>query len=337
MRLLPLAILCALLGLSYWFGATALTTTIEQDITSRSNTAIGPYSDTVNLVVDGRDVTLTGKVSNEQSRADAIQTVDSVFGVRATRDSLSLMDPFDLYAEFQNGDNVLAKGVVDTTAMAAINEHFMPDQTSSLLTDATPIINGPEKIALAADAIAKMQQAEIWMDKDQLKITGEAADEQTKAEIEQYLQDQKSQIDPLTLVTDINAPEYSSNCSGNHDASLESPVNEIVLFEVDSHNIQNSYYSTIQRFAERFRECINMAQATVIIEAHADHRRADNVAAVLRSHGLDAARLETFAFGETRPIASNEDASDKPFNRRVEMRYIHDSAPQTFISTNSAE
>ena len=128
-----------------------------------------------------------------------------------------------------------------------------------------------------------------------------------------------------------------------------SPVNEIVLFEVDSHNIHNSYYKTIQRFAERFRECVNTAQATVIIEAHADHdgsedynyslseRRADNVAAVLRSHGLDSTRLETFAFGETRPIASNEDASDKSFNRRVEMRYIHDSAPQTFFSTNSVE
>ena len=353
MRLLPLAILCALLGMAYWFGATALTTQIEQDIASRTNTVIEPYQDTVSLVVDGRDVTLTGKVSNEQTRAEALQTVDSVFGVRATRDSLSLMDPFDLYAKFQNGDNVSATGAVDATAMSAINKHFTPIP-SNLQTDAAPLQNGPEKIALASEAIGKMQQAELWMDKDQLKITGEAADEQTKADIEQYLQQQKTLIDPLRLVTNISAPEplatnYTENCASSYDTSDSTFVNEVVLFEVDSANVQSGYFGTIQNFAEQFRDCINTAQATVIIEAHADHdgseeynlnlsqRRADNIAAMLRSHGLDSARLETFAFGETRPVASNELVSEKSFNRRVEIRFIRDSANQTFISINSAE
>jgi len=357
MRMLPLAILCALLGLTYWVGATALTNTIEQDIETRTNAAIKPYQNTVDLVVDGRDVTLTGKVPDAQTRKEALHQVDSVFGVRATRDSLSLMEAFDLYANFQNGQNLSSKGTVDDLTLSAIKRHFTPPSDySELQTDAQPLPLGAEKIALASDAIAKMDQAELWMDKDQLKITGSAPDQQTKTEIEQGLQNQSDLIDPLKLLTDISVPilqlasaPEQSYCLPTDGIQAENFVNEVLLFAVDSDVVEPDYHQTVQQFADRYRECINTAQATVIIEAHADHdgsenynfelsqRRANNVVSLLASFGLNAAQLETFAYGETRPVASNEATTEKSYNRRVEVRYISDSSTQQFFSTNSAE
>ena len=83
MRLIPSAILCALLGVVYWVGATIFTEKIQTDISERTNDAIAMFKPDVKLDVDGRDVTLLGAVSNEAQKAKAKQIVDDVWGVRA--------------------------------------------------------------------------------------------------------------------------------------------------------------------------------------------------------------------------------------------------------------
>lgn len=56
------------------------------------------------------------------------------------------------------------------------------------------------------------------------------------------------------------------------------------------------------------------------------NRRATSVAAWLAEHGIDASRLESQGFGETRPIADNRSANGRQTNRRVEFHII-DPAP----------
>ena len=92
----------------------------------------------------------------------------------------------------------------------------------------------------------------------------------------------------------------------------------------------------------------------ILIEAHADqdgsekynealsNRRAAAVASALVEFGVADARIHTFAYGETRPIASNETSSDKTYNRRVEVQYVRPTFPEapdlnTIISSQSAE
>ncbi len=355
MRLIPLAILCALVGVTYWIGATFYTAKIEQDIATRTNTAIEPYKPAVDLEVDGRDVTLVGRVRDEKSREEALQTVDSVYGVRATRDSLSIMQPFNIHAKYDNGKDFIVDGTVDDQqALESLKRTIAPrNAIANLDKGARPLINSGAKIALAAGAVGMMNHGEFWIDEDRLKITGEAADEFTKAQIEQHLNRQKAVIDPLDLVTQISvaAVKVSSNCLNFSSAGN---INEVVLFDVDSDFIKDTYKEPIARLVDLVKECAANSEGNIIVEAHADQdgsedynfalsqRRADEVTNYLLMQGLDAKHIASFAFGETRPVASNESRTDKSFNRRVEVRYLKDSQEsnslnQTIISTQSSE
>jgi outer membrane protein OmpA-like peptidoglycan-associated protein len=72
--------------------------------------------------------------------------------------------------------------------------------------------------------------------------------------------------------------------------------------------------------------------ARVRIEGHADatgpdaynqglsERRAKSVRDYLVSHGVEASRLTTVGYGESRPIASNDTREGRALNRRVELQ-----------------
>ena len=48
-------------------------------------------------------------------------------------------------------------------------------------------------------------------------------------------------------------------------------------------------------------------------------RRANSVMDYLVDHGVAASRLSTTGFGESRPIASNQNREGRALNRRVEL------------------
>jgi len=52
-------------------------------------------------------------------------------------------------------------------------------------------------------------------------------------------------------------------------------------------------------------------------------RRADAVRDYMVAHGIAADRITTEAFGETRPVASNDTAARRAENRRVEIVGSH--------------
>ncbi len=74
------------------------------------------------------------------------------------------------------------------------------------------------------------------------------------------------------------------------------------------------------------------------VEGHTDSRANDNfnlnlsrkrAAAVVKwlvDHGIDAARLTSQGFGETKPIDSNDTDEGRQNNRRVEFRILEENA-----------
>lgn len=359
MRLIPLAILCAFTGITYWVGATFFTARIEQDINTRSNEALANYQPSIQAMTDGRDVTLTGKVIDEHSREEALNTVDSLWGVRATRDSLAIMGPYNVHGSYQEGGNLIVDGsVYDALDNQIIKDTIAPiTAISSLETDARPMTDSGAKLALATGAIVALKKGEMWIDEDQLKITGEAYDQQSKDAIEQELKDQQAMIAPLRLVTNITAltPEpapisLSQNCLALSSNAGE--THQTILFDVDSDVVSSHYHDAIQSLVALVNECSLEVNGSVVVEAHADQdgsenynfdlsqRRATQVSNLLRSYGLDDSQFASFSFGETRPVASNENNTDKSYNRRVEVRFINDSTnvpEQQFSSSYIAE
>lgn len=105
-------------------------------------------------------------------------------------------------------------------------------------------------------------------------------------------------------------------------------VNNEILFDYNSAALRSSSKSTIREMAEVFDK---YGDTTIQVEGHTDSRgsesynralsarRASSVASYLRNLGVDGYRVETEAYGESQPRASNSTASGRQQNRRVEI------------------
>ena len=261
------------------------------------------------------------------------------------------MDPYYVHGSYTDRSRFFVDGTVmdRERANATLAETIAPlESVSSLNTGARSLQNSGAKIALAAGAVSLLNTGEFWIDEEKVRITGEAPDQQTKEAIEQRLRNQQAMIDPLALVTeiDVTAVTISSRCLAIEGNGLD----EVVLFEIDSDYVKDEFVPPLASMIDLTREWIG----NIVVEAHADHdgdedynfqlsqRRAESVTQILLQEGLDSNMVSSFAYGETRPVASNETREEKSFNRRVVVRFIPeptDNNPNnhSIISTQSSE
>ena len=101
-----------------------------------------------------------------------------------------------------------------------------------------------------------------------------------------------------------------------------------LLFVVDSAVVTEDSNAKLKELTELLNAYAN---ASVIIEGHASsdgsmpynqtlsEKRAASVKEALIAMGIEASRLETIGYGETRPSADNKTAAGRSANRRVEF------------------
>ncbi len=101
-----------------------------------------------------------------------------------------------------------------------------------------------------------------------------------------------------------------------------------ILFTTGSSTLtSNSRYNI-----EKLANILNRYEDTyIVVEGHTDAQgreaynqrlsedRAEAVSSLLRAYGVSGRRVSTVGYGETRPVASNETASGRRLNRRVEV------------------
>ena len=134
-------------------------------------------------------------------------------------------------------------------------------------------------------------------------------------------------------------PNYLDDCPGTivgaevdakgcHIEDEESVSAEVVIeFDFDSHELRTSEYGDVRRIAEFMRE---HPRADAVIEGHTDSMGSDRynqklseerAQAVLNrlvdAEGIARSRITALAFGESRPIASNDTEEGRQRNRRV--------------------
>jgi len=102
-----------------------------------------------------------------------------------------------------------------------------------------------------------------------------------------------------------------------------------VSFAVDSDAVLPGLYNEIDRIAQIL---IKYPQTTIVIEGHTDstgadaynqslsERRAWSVQRLLTERGVDPSRISAMGYGESRPVASNDNPAGRQMNRRVEIR-----------------
>jgi outer membrane protein OmpA-like peptidoglycan-associated protein len=101
-----------------------------------------------------------------------------------------------------------------------------------------------------------------------------------------------------------------------------------VTFDTDSAIVRPGLYTEIDRIANVLGQ---YPQTVIRVEGHTDStgsedynmslssRRAESVKNLLLQRGLASTRVETMAFGESSPIASNDIEAGRMQNRRVEI------------------
>ncbi|MGE0079677.1 MAG: OmpA family protein [Thiohalomonadaceae bacterium] len=101
-----------------------------------------------------------------------------------------------------------------------------------------------------------------------------------------------------------------------------------VFFQTASANIAPGATSTIDKVAEVLED---KPDQRIVIEGHTDsvgtasynqrlsELRAQAVKDLIVARGIDAERIAIYGYGESRPVASNENAAGRQLNRRVEI------------------
>lgn len=100
-----------------------------------------------------------------------------------------------------------------------------------------------------------------------------------------------------------------------------------ILFATDSSTITNAYFPEVEKIAQQM---LANPKTNVVIEGHTDSTGSDaynkklserRAAAVKKmlvdAYDIDASRVQTVGYGETRPVASNETDAGRAKNRRV--------------------
>lgn len=102
-----------------------------------------------------------------------------------------------------------------------------------------------------------------------------------------------------------------------------------ITFDTGSATVKPGLLSEIQRIAEVMKQ---YPQTNVIIEGHTDsigsetanqtlsERRAETVANMLIEQGVNSARISTYGYGESQPLATNDTPDGRRLNRRVEIK-----------------
>jgi outer membrane protein OmpA-like peptidoglycan-associated protein len=106
-----------------------------------------------------------------------------------------------------------------------------------------------------------------------------------------------------------------------------------VLFDTNQSTLKSGAYGTIDRLATALRE---KSGRKVLIEGHTDNvgaddsnqelslRRARSVQSALTQRGVTGEQITAIGKGEDFPVASNDDASGRQSNRRVELIFTED-------------
>lgn len=104
--------------------------------------------------------------------------------------------------------------------------------------------------------------------------------------------------------------------------------NSGLMFKINSADINDSYKDDLAAAAGVFK---NNPETNILIEGHTDdtgseeinlnlsQKRAEAVSTFLQSNGIDASRLQTKWYGESKPKYANDGEENRQKNRRVEL------------------
>ena len=180
-----------------WVAVSQFAPRVEDRLLRGIQTVLAPLTSTAPVIasVHGRDATLSGRVTNDQQRANLLSAVEGVPGVRSVIDQLTLLEPGPSADKDNNS----------TTTRDAETSESTEDATTLTVIDSS----SSESVSESVSESASESDIQII---DDLSTSSDAVSNVTAAEITQ------TDTDAVTADTDVGA---DSDAISNADTSGE--------------------------------------------------------------------------------------------------------------------
>jgi outer membrane protein OmpA-like peptidoglycan-associated protein len=328
-------------GALYLFGARLRGPVIEADIQSRTSAAMAQagFGEVV-VSTDGRDVTLTGSVSDDEAVEAAGDVAWDTRGVRVV-------------------DNRLGAGNVVAAASGAYGTSFCKSGGRLVLEGSVPTAAERDRVAREAALLFPIGEVDdrlgirpgapedyesalqssltevVQLDEGCVRLDGttaEFAGSVRSEEAAERIRDQGRAVEALgfDVSYQLDVPTFSEEAAMCQAAWRERLApGERVLFGFDDAELHEEGRRLLQEIAEISELCPDV---DVWVTGHTDavgdreyniqlsRERARVVVDYLISIGVDADRLTPVGYGFSQPVADNSTEEGRALNRRIEFR-----------------
>jgi OOP family OmpA-OmpF porin len=322
----------------FQFGARTKAPVIQNDIQTRTESALAAADlADVHVVVDGRDVALSGSVTDEAQSKQAIDIAADVRGVRVVNADLAVQHAYFTRFCKEESRIVLTGSVPDEAARSEF-----PDRARDLFRHRTIEENlvirdgSPPGFRRFMDQtmteLGQLDEGCVTLNGDDVLISGTVRSAAALGRIN----------DRITLVSDLGfnvsfelqlptLSEQAAACQEAYNNLLE--PGEAVLFDFDSATIHTAGRQLLNEILKIATLCPDVG---AVVAGHADaigdkeynvelsERRAEAVVAYAVSKGIDPDRLTPVGFGFSQPVADNSTDEGRAKNRRIEFRVQED-------------
>jgi OOP family OmpA-OmpF porin len=333
-RLIAIVVGMFLLWALFEFGARSSAPTIQQDVQLRTADAVAAAGyDGVSVIVDGRDVQLTGDVRDEHSVSQVAGIASDVRGVRIVDNNVAIALPYVTKFCKDESTITLTGNVPSDDAKDAFPERARDMFRAWSVSQKLDIRDGsPDGFRRFMDAalieLGQLDEGCITLTDTNLLIMGDIRSERAVQGIRERIA-AHSDLGFETMF-ELNLPVLSDQALAcQEEANKRVATGETVLFSFDSAEIHEIGRRLLDEVVEISKSCPNVA---VYVTGHTDavgdidynidlsERRAEAVVNYMIGKGVNADRLTPFALGFSQPVANNSTEEGRAMNRRIEFR-----------------
>lgn len=296
----------------------------------------------VDVVVDGRDVSLTGVVPNQAARERAEAAAGDACGARVVNNSVEIRElpPYEtVMCVDEAGAHIrgnVASDSVRYDTLEAAARRFPGARDNDLVVRSDAPAGHTDILPVAINELTQLDSGCITMLGSAITAEGQIRSEDARERFVGMLD--RAAGSRFTTEYNLTVPELSEqaqSCQAFFNELLEPGVQ--VLFDFDSAEIHAEGRELLDSLVDRALRSIedrelDCSGLRIIVTGHTDSvgepdynrdlslRRAQAVVDYLVSIGADETVLDAKGFGETQPRASNDTEEGRARNRRIEFR-----------------
>jgi outer membrane protein OmpA-like peptidoglycan-associated protein len=354
--LILLLALLAIAAIAYFCVYKTHVPAIQKDIAARAQAALTDNGiSSIDVKVDGRDITLTGEAPSPQikqaaeriAQVSGYNFIDNQINVAGSaNDDDASKKNHSLSIKLNESGKVTLDGILDTNTHKALREATVKRYGEANVKDRIleldiPMADGmPDVAVLMMEKLSALTSGEAVLVDNEITIKGTSPSKVMISRVEQQLKEKTPKSYALKL--DL---EVAKGASEPSDAVAEKPASRAktkqcqrqfnsilrsrkVRFNSSSSVLKKSSYKVLNKLAATAKKCPGMK---IKIHGHTDStgrnslnkrlskKRARAVAKYLARKGIKENKLVSVGHGSSKPIASNKTNKGRARNRRIEL------------------